>query len=111
MRIGYVERVALLDHVPALFAECIACVVDNRLIVQLVTLFTKNVIKEDIAHVVDPFLVHHAQMRGDHRDGTIKGYAFRAVCRFFSFFSFSSIRFTRRKIVSSCSMVPVSISS
>lgn len=111
MRIGYVERVALLDHVPALFAERIACVVDNRLIVQLVTLFAKNIVKEHVAHVVDAFFVHHAQMRGDHCDGTIKGYAFRAVCRFFSFCSFSSIRFTSRKIESSCSMVAVSISS
>ena len=111
MRIGYVERVALLDHIPALFAERIACVVGNCFVVQLVTLFPKNIVKEDIAHVIDAFFIYYAQMRSNHCDGTIKGYAFRAVCRFFSFCSFSSIRFTRRKIVSSCSIVPVSISS
>ena len=111
MCIRYIEGVALLDHVPALLTECVASIVGNRLVVQFVTLFPKNIVKEDIAHVIDAFLIYHAQMRSNHCDGTIKGYTFRAVCRFFSFCSFSSIRFTRRKIVSSCSMVPVSISS
>lgn len=60
MRIGNIERVAFLDHVPALFTECIACVVRKRFVIQFVTLFPKNVIKKDVAHVVDAFLVHHA---------------------------------------------------